>query len=158
MCSDLTFVFRFLFTKHFHFPLSFSFTNEIMSIFVSVSISVNKYIYHCESHQNRLSGFGAVGGGWNLPFPIDLAIVLYTSLYTSCDVSSVVRVMCRGMSLRWAQNQSRSCWLLLIVIFHSQFVIWTNRSTCQLSRSSQSQACAPTYADIEMTFVFAELC
>ena len=28
-------------------------------------------------HQNRLSGFGAVGGGRNLPIPIDLAIGLY---------------------------------------------------------------------------------
>jgi len=30
--------------------------------------------------QNQLSGFGAVGGQ-NLPFPIDLAIGLYNSLY-----------------------------------------------------------------------------
>jgi len=33
-----------------------------------------------EFHQNRLSGFGAVGGGRNLPIPIDLAIGLYNSL------------------------------------------------------------------------------
>jgi len=41
-----------------------------------------------EFHQNRLSGFGAVGGGRNLPFPIDLAIGLYNSLYyrTSRDM------------------------------------------------------------------------
>jgi len=41
-----------------------------------------------EFHQNRLSGFGAVVGGQNLPIPIDLAIGLYNSLYyrTSRDV------------------------------------------------------------------------
>ena len=33
-----------------------------------------------EFHQNRLSGFGAVGGR-NLPIPIDVAIGLYNSLY-----------------------------------------------------------------------------
>ena len=33
-----------------------------------------------EFHQNRLSGFGAVGGR-NLLIPIDLAIGLYNSLY-----------------------------------------------------------------------------
>jgi len=40
-----------------------------------------------EFHQNRLSGFGAVGGR-NLPISIDLAIGLYNSLYyrTSRDV------------------------------------------------------------------------
>jgi len=32
-------------------------------------------------HQNWLSGFGAVGGGRNLPILIDLAIGLYNSLY-----------------------------------------------------------------------------
>ena len=40
-----------------------------------------------EFHQNRLIGFGAVGGQ-NLPIPIDLAIGLYNSLYyrTSRDI------------------------------------------------------------------------
>ena len=44
-----------------------------------------------ESHQNRPSGFGTVGGGWNLHIPIDLAIVLYNSLYysTSRDISNL---------------------------------------------------------------------
>jgi len=43
-----------------------------------------------EFHQNRLSGFGAVGGR-NLPIPIDLAIRLYNSLYyrTSRDDKSL---------------------------------------------------------------------
>ena len=44
-----------------------------------------------EFHQNRLSGFGAVGGR-NLPIPIDLAIGLYNSLYycTSHENSDVI--------------------------------------------------------------------
>jgi len=44
-----------------------------------------------EFHQNRLSGFGVVGGG-NLSIPIDLAIGLYNSLYyrTSRDCSVVL--------------------------------------------------------------------
>ena len=44
-----------------------------------------------EFHQNLLSGFGAVGGGRNLPFLIDLAIGLYNSLYyrTSRDIEFV---------------------------------------------------------------------
>jgi len=44
-----------------------------------------------EFHQNRLSGFRAVGGR-NSPIPIDLAIGLYNSLYyrTRRDVPRVV--------------------------------------------------------------------
>jgi len=38
-----------------------------------------------EFRQNRLSAFGAVDGQ-NLPIPIDLAIGLYTSLYTTLQV------------------------------------------------------------------------
>ena len=45
-----------------------------------------------EFHQNRLSGFGAVGGR-SLPIPIDLAVGLYNSLYyrTSRDTTLIFR-------------------------------------------------------------------
>ena len=50
-----------------------------------------------EFHQNRLSGFGAVGGR-NLPFPVDLAIGLYNSLYyrTSRDGFRVLAALLHG--------------------------------------------------------------
>ena len=47
-----------------------------------------------EFHQNRLSGFGAVGGR-NLPFPIDLPIGLYNSLYYRTSREYVLAFMDR---------------------------------------------------------------
>ena len=42
---------------------------------------LQEIVLRFDFHENRSSGFGAVGGGRNLPFPIDLAIGLYDSLY-----------------------------------------------------------------------------
>ena len=55
-----------------------------------------------ETNQNRLSGFGAVGGvGRSLPIPIDLTIGLYNSLYydTSRDKVVTSEEVVRGVSL-----------------------------------------------------------
>jgi len=44
-----------------------------------------------ELHQNRLSGFGAVGGGRNLLIPIDLAIGL--GLYNNTTACTAVQAV-----------------------------------------------------------------
>ena len=60
-----------------------------------------------EFHQNRLSGFGAVGGR-NLPIPTGLAIGLYNSLYyrTSRDeLAATLRWFTAGGAIRIAVRQ-----------------------------------------------------
>jgi len=52
--------------------------------------SLQEVVLTFEFHQNRLSSFGAVVGGQNLPFPSDLTIGLYNSLYCT-TVQAVIR-------------------------------------------------------------------
>ena len=76
-----------------------------------------------EFHQNRLSGFRAVGGR-NLPIPIDLAIGLYNSLYyrTSRDVDVAKYLHIRFSVLQTLAASSLNCCAYLSVGLH--FIVY----------------------------------
>jgi len=74
---------------------------------------LQEIVLRFEFHENQLSGFGAVGGR-NMPFPIDLAIGLYNTLYyqvyhTSRDKISGHTALCGKVSRKSAKGCRKIC-------------------------------------------------